>query len=280
MNKEQEIWRTYPDYPFIEASNFGRVKTVDRIVIDKNGDKRLIKGRVLKQYLTPNGYMQVAFGVNGKLVYLLVHRVVASSHLPNPNNLPEVNHIDNDPTNNRLDNLEWCSREYNETYKKNFGTSQAEIFGRPVFAVNLKTGKILWFESQHEAARQLCIDLGSINRVIKGKLNQAGGYWFTEDKSEITEEKIQEIRAKMLICPVIAINLDTSDVSWFESQSEAEQQLGVNKVSINRVVKGYYNKAGGYWFCYADENAVEKVRERFGDKVAKKVDELMKQNKK
>lgn len=278
--KEQEIWKTYPKYPFVEVSNLGRARTKDRYVTVKGRGKRLVKGRILKQYLQKNGYMFVNFKVNGKQINLLIHRMVAITFIPSPNNYLEVNHIDNDPTNNAISNLEWCTRKYNEDCKKKFGTSQAELFGHPVFVVDLKIGKILRFESQHEAARQLGVGQGNINSVIKGKLYQIGGYWFTEDESEITEEKIQEIKEKMELrgC-VIAINIETSGVLWFESQSEAARQLSISRGNINEVIKGKRNKAKGFWFCYADEDALEKTRSKFGDKVADKVEKLLNERK-
>lgn len=152
--------------------------------------------------------MLVSSSVDGKKVTLLVHRIVATCFIPNPNNLPEVNHIDNDPTNNAVSNLEWCTDQYNQNYKKNFGTSPADVSGRPTIAVNPKTSEVFWFESQHEAARQLCVGQGNVNSVVNGKLNIIGGYWF-----------------------------------------------------IN-----------------ADENAVERTREKFGDDIAKKVEKLMNEN--
>lgn len=274
--KEQPIWKPYPDYPFIEANQFGEIRTKDRVIVRKDGKKYPVKGRVLKQHDNGHGYMQVSFQMNGKTVSLSVHRVIAASHIPNPNNLPEVNHKDDNPKNNAVSNLEWCTREYNEDYKKNFGTTQAEVFGHPVFAVNLKTGKILRFKSQSEAARQLGIDSSHISEVVKGHLNIAGGYWFTEDESEITEEKIREIKANMLFLGgVIAVNPETSEVFRFKSQHEAGRKLGVETQNINKVVKGQRKTAGGYWFCYADENAVERTREKFGNEVANKVEKLM-----
>lgn len=279
IKKEKEVWRTYPDCPFIEASNLGRIRTKDRVVIRNNRRKQFIKGRVLKQRLRSDGYMDVHFSVKGKSIRLLVHRVIAISFLLNPNNLPEVNHKDNNRTNNNVSNLEWCTRQYNLDYKKKCGTSPAQIQGHPVFAVNLKTGKVLYFESQCETARQLGILQQDICKVIKGKYNQTGGYWFTENENEITEEKIQEIRAKMLFLGgVIAINLESLNVLRFESQREAERQLGVDHSSIAKVAKGKQNKAGGCWFCYADENVVEKTKEKFSNDIANKVEKLMKEH--
>lgn len=202
---EDVIWRTYPDYPFIEVNQFGEVRTKDRIVTCRNGNKRLVKGRILKQRDNGTGYLQVCFRVNGKQIFLYVHRIVAITFIPNPDNLPEVNHINNYPTDNAVSNLEWCSRQYNLDYKKNFGTSPAEVLGRPVIAVNRKT----------------------------------------------------------------------SEVFWFESQSEAGRQLGIFQTHISDVVKGKYSQTGGYWFCCADENAIEKARKKFGDEIAEEVRELI-----
>lgn len=275
-SNEQEIWKTYPKYPWIEASNLGRIRTVDHWVTCKNNNKRLIKGRILKQQLDGHGYLYVSFGMNGKQVTLKVHRAVASSHLPNPNNLPEVNHIDCDPTNNRLDNLEWCTHQENIAYCVKLGHWVNNNPGHHVFAVDLKTGKILRFESQREAARQLGVNQPEICAVVNGKKYTAGGCWFTEDESEITEEKIKEIKANMHFHGgVIAVNTETFEVFYFESQREASRQLGVNQGHIGTVARDKRNETGGHWFCYADENAIEKTRAKFGDEVAEKVEELM-----
>lgn len=275
VDKEEAVWKTYPEIDFLQANQFGEVRTIDRTITDKNGSKRRVKGRVLKQRLRPDGYMEVNFKVNNKPVKLLTHRVIAASYLPNPNNLPEVNHKDNDRTNNAVSNLELCTREYNQDYKEKYGISAAEAVGRPVFAVDLKTGRILRFETRTEAARKLGIDVSSIVKVVKGKANQAGGYWFTEDESEITEEKIQGIKAKThFLGGVIAVNPDTFEVFWFESQHEAARQFDISQGNIPQVIKGRYNTAGGYWFCYADSEAVEKTRAKFGEDVANQVEKI------
>lgn len=72
--------------------------------------------RKLKQYPKTYGYLYVALSKNGKKDYLRVHRLVAEAFIPNQDNLPEVNHKDEDKTNNSVDNLEWCTSSYNKTY--------------------------------------------------------------------------------------------------------------------------------------------------------------------
>lgn len=205
---EKEVWKQYPDYDFIEVSNLGRVRTKDRTVIRSDGRKRFVKGQVLKQHDNGNGYLYVHFRVDDKMVSLRVNRAVAITFIPNPYNYPVVNHIDNNRMNNAASNLEWCTRVANEAYKKNFGTSQVQVQGTPVIAINTETYESFLFESQREAARQ----------------------------------------------------------------------LRISSKHISAVSKGLRRTTYGFWFCYADENAVEKVREKFGDEIAKKVEELISQN--
>lgn len=273
--KQQTVWKTYPDYPFIEVNQFGIVRTKDRIVIRKDGKKYHVKGYVLKQYKNSRGYTYITFGVNNKTVTLRVHRLVAICFIPNPENLPEVNHIDCNRANNNVDNLEWCSHEYNMTYREEHGIA----LNCSVFAVNLKTSKVLYFESQHEASRELGISVQNINGVLKGRKKQTGGYWFTEDESEITEEKIQKIRNNMYFFGgVIAVSLETRKVLYFESQAKASHQLQIEAKLINKVLKKRQKTTNDYWFCYADKNAVKKVREKFGDDVAREVEKMVEKN--
>ena len=111
MSDEEEVWKPYPDYPYIEANQFGEVRTIDRIVTRSNGRKQFIKGRVLEQYIDRYDYLYVCFSTNDKTVNLLVHRIVATCFIPNPNGYPEVNHKDNNPKNNAVNNLEWCTKK-------------------------------------------------------------------------------------------------------------------------------------------------------------------------
>jgi len=177
--KEMEIWKTHSEFNWIQGSNLGRIKTIDRYVPCGN-HKQFIKGHILKQYHTNSGYLFVQLSVNGKHINRLVHRLVAKIFLPNPDNLPEVNHKDCDQTNNNIDNLEWCDSSYNSQYREKYGVSQTEAQGHPLFAVELNTQEVLYFRSQREASRELNVDQSSITRVVKGKQKTVGSYWFVE----------------------------------------------------------------------------------------------------
>lgn len=269
--REQTIWKTYPEFPFIEANQFGEIRTKDRIVTYKNGAKHFYKGGVLKQWLGRDGYLYVHFRVNGKMVNRKVHRIVLACFRKNLDNLPEVNHIDCDRLNNRLNNLEYCSSAYNSQYREKYG----KALGHPTFAVDLKTGKVLRFKSQSEATRQLGIDNTTIGKVINGQFKAAGDFWFTEDEKEITQEKIREIKKDIYSNSVIAVDLNSFKVFWFKSQHEAGRQLGISPGNISNVIRGRYKKTSGYWFVNADENVIEITRVKFGNEMAKKVEELM-----
>ena len=108
----EEIWRPVVGYEGLyEVSNTGRVRSLDRYV-RRNYFK---KGRILKLN-DRRGYLFVELCLNNKTKNFSVHRLVAQAFIPNPDNLPQVNHIDEDKLNNRVENLEWCDSKYNSNY--------------------------------------------------------------------------------------------------------------------------------------------------------------------
>ena len=116
-----EEWRPVVGYEGLyEVSSYGRVRSLDKYVKGKGESYRLHKGKVLSPVIKDNGYLQLKLYCNGKFYKKYVHRLVAQAFIPNPDNLLEVNHIDEDKINNRADNLEFCDHKYN----MNFGTRQ------------------------------------------------------------------------------------------------------------------------------------------------------------
>jgi len=100
-----EIWKTIKDFEDYQVSNLGNVK------ITANEATR--KERVLKPLITGRGYYRVALYKNTKPYFKSIHRLVAEYFIPNPDNKKQVNHLDGNKENNRVDNLEWC------TYREN-----------------------------------------------------------------------------------------------------------------------------------------------------------------
>ena len=111
-----EEWRPIEGYEGLyEVSNTGRVRSLDRYVRSKSKSYRLQKGSILSPFTT-NGYLCVILQASQVTRKFRIHRLVAQAFLPNPDNLPEVNHRDEDKTNNRVDNLEFCDHKYNNNY--------------------------------------------------------------------------------------------------------------------------------------------------------------------
>lgn len=117
----QEIWKDVTGYEGLyQVSNFGNVKSCRRTIVRKNRSYGYNEYPVSEKILTPvnqgNGYYRVRLqkGVDSK--FKLVHRLVAEAFIPNPGNLPCVNHKDENPSNNSMNNLEWCTYYYNNHY--------------------------------------------------------------------------------------------------------------------------------------------------------------------
>lgn len=117
----EEVWKPISGYEnYYEVSSLGRIRSVDRytkFVREGLLVNRKTNGYLLSQTLDGKGnYLQVNLSKNGKSKSELVHRIVAKAFIENPNNLPEVNHKDENKTNNAVSNLEWCDHYYNNHY--------------------------------------------------------------------------------------------------------------------------------------------------------------------
>ena len=105
-----EIWKDVKGYEGLyQVSNLGNVKSLKRVVPHKMTGSRTIPEKILKLISDGSGYLYVSLSKDGKKKNPKVHRLVAESFIPNPDNLPQVNHIDEDKSNNRVDNLEWVT---------------------------------------------------------------------------------------------------------------------------------------------------------------------------
>ena len=111
-----EVWKDIQGYEGLyQVSNKGRVRSIDRLIIQKSGGNKCRKGQLLKPTVQ-NGYYKVALAKYNKKTNFRVHRLVADAFIPNPNNWSFINHIDENKSNNNAENLEWCTRQYNNNY--------------------------------------------------------------------------------------------------------------------------------------------------------------------
>lgn len=169
-----EIWKPIPGYEgYYEASNLGRIRSVERIVRGRWGFSRR-HSQILKQNNVHHGYRQVRFSIDGIKSQPLVHRLIAMTFISNPQNLPQVNHKDGNTENNCPENLEWCTAAYNSQHrsrvlKKWVGHSKKKV-------ICLDTGIV--YESSHHASRDLGISQGGIFSVCQGRCKKANGLRF------------------------------------------------------------------------------------------------------
>lgn len=109
-------WRNIPGFPHYKINKAGQIKRIDAIITDSNGINFYRKGRILSDRKHKNGYIQITLTENGIQYTKFVHILLAKVFIPNPKNLPIVNHKDENPSNNDLSNLEWCNHSYNANY--------------------------------------------------------------------------------------------------------------------------------------------------------------------
>lgn len=144
------------------VSNYGRIKNV------KNG-------KILTPVKNSRGYMHYVFCQNGVKKGFNIHRLVAIYFIENPFNLPYVNHIDGDKTNNNISNLEWCTAKENDTHARLNGLKSQN---KPIKATNISSEEVIVFDSIGEASSFLGINKGTIHKVLSGKRTKTNGYTF------------------------------------------------------------------------------------------------------
>ena len=145
-----EIWKIIPDTgDFYEASSMGRIRSVDRLVATaRNKDMKAIRrGKILKSELDRSGYPVVTLSIENKQRTCKVHRLVASAFVPNPNNLPQIDHINCKRYDNRPENLRWCTQQDNTKWRD----ENHEIGDRARFKVICKETKQKFTSTYHAA---------------------------------------------------------------------------------------------------------------------------------
>lgn len=129
------------------------------------------RSKMLTPIASHHGYLRIQLFNNGVFKNHAVHRLVAKAFIPNPDNLPEVNHRNENASDNRAENLEWCTRKYNTNYG-----SRTEKTRKKVAMMNEDGSIAQVFESQVEAARVSGARQGAICNACRGVCKTAGGY--------------------------------------------------------------------------------------------------------
>lgn len=177
MAGQIEVWKDIKGYKGLyQVSNLGRIKSLPKPMTNGKGNYYR-KERILKPIIQNTGYLTVTLYKNKKDDIYYIHRLVAETFLKNPDNLPVINHKDENKTNNCVDNLEWCTDEYNLNYgTRNKSISKAMI-NNPLQSkcvLCIETGII--YPSMQEVERLLKIHNSHICDCCKGRRKTAGGY--------------------------------------------------------------------------------------------------------
>lgn len=174
----EEIWRPIEGYESYQVSNLGRVKN--------------LRGWLMKPFSNKKGYLLMHLSKNNKSKFMQLHRLVASAFIPNPENLPQVNHKDEDKTNNTVfinldgsvnnakSNLEWCDCSYNMRYSHAKNIKQYDLQGRL-----LRT-----WDAVVDIERELGIPTANVSKCCKGQIKTAGGFIFLFFDGNIEERMI------------------------------------------------------------------------------------------
>lgn len=263
----REIWRSVPGYEgCYEVSSLGQVKSVGRIV-NKGVYSYFRKERILK--LDDRGdYIQITLSKDSKDSRFMVHRLVAAAFLPNPDNLPVVNHKDGDKHNNQVSNLEWCTHSQNVQHaiqtglirsgqQKINGSKATDTVGVRVRCVD--TGEL--FDSIASAARYIGSYAGVIDGVADGKRSHRGKGWLFE---QIDDQYYQQHKEDMLdadACSRVHAQI-RSRTGWqgkslsiycverdkhYKSRAAAARDNDMDPAAIEQAIKGN-RKAKGLTF--------------------------------
>lgn len=245
-----EIWADIPEYEGLyQVSNTGKVKSL-------NYNKKKDYHKELKLNINKHGYVQVHLSKNGYKKIYTVHRLVAITFIPNPNNYPVINHIDGNKQNNIISNLEWCTIDYNSQHavENNLIKTKDDSI-KAVKVVCLNTGEI--FNSIKSAAEQYNINQHDISSCCSKTKNKSAGktsngellVWrYEEDYKSMSESEITQILYdidRRVIC------ITTGNV--YESSLKAEEDTECCHSHIIKCCKGKQKKSKGLeWKYYKD----------------------------
>lgn len=221
-----------------------------------------IQQRFIEGCTNDRGYTDFSLRVYGHRVRKYLHRMLGEVFIPNPHGYPEVRHLDDNPLNNDLDNLEWGTQLHNMRdcidnghfrYLTREDIERANAIRRtPIVAIRFRDGKVRHFISQQEAARQLGLEQSSINGVLRGKSRGSGGYYFVfeRDFDDAVDYINRDYHRRKI--PVKAINVSTGEIRVYPNARTASRELGVHESSISTILRGKGRSAKGWTFNNVD----------------------------
>lgn len=264
----EELWKPIKGYEgYYEISNLGRVKSLERYV--KQGKFiRHVKESFKNEHLNPNGYPCVTLCKNRNSRNFCIHLLIARAFIPNPENKSQVDHINTNRKDYRIENLRWVTPKENSNNKLTLKHCKENTYSKESIAKRLATSKIKdkmtapktvfqyskegifikEFYSLNDAERETGINSRSIHRAIDDNTLSAGNYlWFSHKVEAIIFKKRQQPSSR----PILQFDKEGNFIKEWPSVYEASKTLGIPNGNILRSIKSK-NKPRKYKFKYKE----------------------------
>ena len=213
-------------------------------LISDNGDVFSVRSnRLLTPRVDRGGYKAIELNLNGIAKKMFVHRLVAEAFIPNPDNLPIINHKDENPRNNSVDNLEWCSYQYNTSY----GTCQERRIkntcfkrgsdnpqAKKVYQFDMDGNLIAEYGSVIDAAIQTGLNHKSISKACNGKLKKYSECVWSYDGT-FHYDKVKHYKPRF--GAIRQYDLQGNLIAEYNTLDEI-REAGFNPQNVNRVCRG------------------------------------------
>lgn len=223
MDNSIEIWKDIEGYEgMYQVSNMGRVRALDRVKPNSGG--QIAKGHILPQSDNGHGYRFVSLWKFNKGRRFYVHRLVASAFIPNPNNFPIINHKDEDKSNNRYENLEWCTQKYNINYGNHMKRLKESYIAngnnRPIDVYDMKGTFLKTFDCSNEVCKEIGINRRGLYLACQGVTKSYKGYRFA-----FHGEPLKPYMKEGKAAPVSVLQYDNEGYlsACYDSMREAEK---------------------------------------------------------
>lgn len=232
----------------------------DRYMVSNTGKiYSKLSNKVKRTAYTNDGHEAIMLNRNGKQFGTFVHRLVAQAFIPNPNNFPIINHKDENPSNNNVGNLEWCSYSYNNTYN-DIHIRSSEGKKRRVYQYGSDGSLVNEYDSVRNAAKIIGIKSPSnISECCNKKQLTTHGYVFSYSKLS-KEEVSKRFEESDYFTPCKNNKAMSKQVSQYDSQmnlidvypsaQEASRRLGFSQSLISSVCRGEQSQTHGFIFKY------------------------------
>lgn len=261
-----EVWRSVVGYmDLYEVSSLGRVRSLDRIQYNPVAatHQTLHPGHIMNGVVSHVGYRKVALrDINGKRKNCSVHRLVAMAFIPNPNNLPFINHKNYNKLDNRVENLEWCTPSYNTHYGRADRIRQENQPNRKdVAQYTIKGEYIAIYKTIHSASKKVGTIRQHVRDCANGKRYSAGGFRWVYVESEEEAKRIilplltiKQRAGRAGGVPIEQLTKDGEHVAFYKSCLDAERKSNreFKNDNIRLAIKHPNRTAYGYRWRYVN----------------------------